>query len=59
MATTPSIAGIFGVDLSEFGSLLVFLIFVFLVASNASAFSQLLRASGAVTVDAVKVLQGR
>lgn len=59
MAEKPSIANIFGLDLLEFGSLIAFLIFVYLVAGNAGAFSQLLATGGSVTTSTVKALQGR
>lgn len=55
----PSVSGIFGIDLVEFGSLVAFLIFVYLVAGNAQAFAQLLYAGGSVTTNTVKALQGR
>jgi uncharacterized membrane protein YhfC len=56
---TPSIQGIFGLDVAGIFELVAFLIFVFLIARNAGAFQGLLSAGGHVSVDAIKALQGR
>ena len=56
---TPSVSGIFGLDMVKVFELVAFLIFVYLVAGNSGAFAELLSSGSAASVSTIKVLQGR